>query len=179
MAQTPNNYSLIQGMLGLRYHFTGQNYVELMGGATQRTFEDGLVLYELKDTTDAVGMLTWVYSENSMYSVRLMADQGISTYGANLYFTYTGALAKLTYFINPKMNLMLSGRYQRAVYDLDNNDREGLWKDDRIDDIIVANTVFHWDLIQRDNVGTVAFEAGYNWRDRNSSIDDIDDVLEP
>lgn len=182
------SYNLLQGLLGLRYHFTGQNYVELMGGAVQRTFDNWAdnelpsppyganeLMYDIQDTTDAVGTLIWVYNENSMYSLRLMADQGISTYGVNLYFTYTGASAKLTYFINPKMNLAFSCRYQHAVFDLEKNGREWMWDEDRIDDVIVASANFNWDLIQRDRVGTVSFQAGYNWRDRNSSIDDIED----
>lgn len=182
------DYRLIQGVVGLRYHINRHAYVEGTAGAAQRDVYDlsdatlasppyaaNTEAYELEDTTSPIVDIVFNYTKPKRYTWEVAGQQGISTYGNNLFYTHTTARTNFKYFLTPKFAFDLEGRYQRAVFDADTNSRDWQWDEDRTDDIMIGSARMMWDIMQKNNRGTLTLIAGYDYQQRDSSIDDAED----
>ncbi len=182
------DYRLLQGVVGLRYKINRYATIEGTAGAAQRDVYDlseatlvsppyaaGTLAYDLEDTTDPIVNVVFNYEKPKRFSWNIRGQQGISTYGNNLFYTHTTADTTFQYFFDPKLSMELEGRYQRAVFNVDANGRDWQWDEDRTDDLMIASVRFIWDILQKDNRGTLTLIAGYDYNMRDSSIDDAED----
>ena len=182
------DYSLIQGMLGLRYSFNSTTYIEALGGYTQQTFDNlsevlvpvpgpylGTPAFDVEDNSSTVVVISFVVKSEKRYTFTVNGTQGISTYGQNLFFNYLSANTSLTYHLTPKISARLGAQYQQSTYDLEDNCREWVWDDDRVDNTTYATANLNWDILKKRDQGTLALSVGYSYQNRDSSIDSIDD----
>jgi len=172
------NFRIFQGYLGLRYKFQPNSYLEILGGYANRDIYDLPDNWDLKDTGDAIGRIALVSAAPQRYNLEIYADRGISLYGTNIFFVYTGAGISGSVNFSPKLAFLGGCTYRQAYYDLERNDREWLWEDDRIDNILAAQAALVWDIIQRDGEGTLTAQIGYNYQQRDSNIDDPGDFVD-
>lgn len=172
------NYRLYQTYLGLRYKFQPNTHIEALGGYAVRDFYDMPDNWDLEDTQDVIGRITLISAVPKRYNLEIYADRGISTYGTNIFFVYTGAGINGSFNITPKLAVRGGGSYRQAYYDLERNDREWLWEDDRVDNITTARASLVWDILQRDGEGTLIAEIGYGYQQRDSNIDDPSDFVD-
>lgn len=177
------NYIILIGYGGLRYHFTNNAYLEALAGAAQRTFYDlssstlpsppfaaGSKAYDLQDYTEPVGMIIFVATAPKRYTLQASLEHQVSIYGQNLFFTYTGANVNYTYYFTPKLSFNLGARYYQALFDLDRNGRQWLWKENRTDNVSYLNANLHYDILQKGGEGTLSVEGGWALSMRDSSI---------
>jgi hypothetical protein len=190
-------YTFWQGLLGIRYHFSPNTYMELAGGYSGKHFKDinkqttarlgttlvpaatfypvPMRLYRLDDMAAPVAMFSFVSETTNKYRLIVSATYGGSTYGQNLYFNYMDARARFTYYFTPKLTANLQGGYNQAVFDREDNSRQWLWKTDRIDNLTTIGASLHWDILQKGGQGTLSLEAGWNLQMRDSNIDNRND----
>jgi hypothetical protein len=181
------DYMLIQGLLGLRYNFNSATYIEALGGYAQRTFDNlsetlvpfgpyiGTLAFDVEDTSSTVAIITFNTKAEKRYSFAVKGTQGISTYGQNLFFDYLSAMTSFKYHFTPKIYSRLAAQYQQSIYDLEDNSREWVWNDDRVDNTTYASASLNWDILQKRNQGTLSLAVGYAYQNRDSSIDSADD----
>ncbi|MFO8056402.1 MAG: hypothetical protein R6V10_03805 [bacterium] len=188
---TVADYRLLQGLVGLRYQINRHMHVEGAAGAAQRDVYDipdatlpsppyaaNSLRYDLEDTTDPVADISFHYSKPKSFNWTIKGQQGISTYGNNLFYTHTTANTSFKYFFSPKVSMNLNARYQHAVFNTETNGREWQWADDREDDILIGGANLAWDILQKNNRGTLTLTLGYKYRARDSNIDDEDNYTQ-
>ncbi len=159
------------------------SYLELLVGAATRQFYDlseatlpsppfaaNRLAYDLEDTTDPVAILTYHRAIPKRYILVLSLERNLSIYGQNLFFYYTGLNANFTYYFTPKLSLKVGGRYYQAVFELERNGREWLWDEDRKDNVTWVNLAVHYDILQKGGQGTLSVEGGWQYSQRDSSI---------
>lgn len=182
------NYHLYMLLAGVRYYIDKSTYLEVLGGAAQRDFYDlsnatlpsppfgaNRLAYDLEDNTEPLANIGFYRNVPKRYSLAMILERGISVYGQNLFFTYTGVNLNLSYFLTPKLTFNVAGRYYQAVFDLEKNGREWLWEDDRTDNVTYLNVRLHYDILQKGGQGTLSVEGGYTLSQRDSSINGPDD----
>ncbi len=178
--QNNADYNLLQAMAGARYKFSSKAYVQGLGGGYNKAYtdlpEEGAGP-QLEDATGSVVKLDFIYSESQQYKVTVGAIQGVNTYGQNLMFEYTSGRMALTYYITPKVTANVSGLYKYVLYDVEKNDREDRWKDDRKDNLINARANIGWDILQKGGEGTLSVAGGYTYQMRDSNIDGPEDYV--
>jgi hypothetical protein len=182
------DYNLIQGMVGVRYKLNSKSNIEALGGWAQRTFTDladealpsppyppNETRWDLDDMADPLAKIKFTTIPNNKLRLSLSADQGISTYGQNYFFTYTTGAADVRYDFTQKLYTNITFDYRQSTYDNDRNDYDWFYEDDRVDVTTQAKARLHYDILQKNNEGTLSVEGGYIYRSRDSSIDADDD----
>jgi len=184
------DYTLLQGMAGIRYIFTPRVNLTVLGGWAQRDFSDlseqrlsaawpapwaGAKLYDLENMSDPVGRVSLVLTSPAKNTLDFTAQQGISTYGQNLFFNYTLYMVNAGYNITPDLRTQVLVQYRQSVYDVEKNGREWLWRDDRQDNTTYVNAMIHWDILKKRNRGTLMLELGGTYQNRDSNIDNARD----
>lgn len=185
------DYTLYQGMLGLRYHFNSQTSLTGLGGVAHREFRDlsrftlpsppydaDTLAYDLSDTTEPVGMIILDHLSPGGLDLSLRGERGVSIYGRNLFYTHTSVHLLLKYPFTSQVGVRLSGRYQHAVFDADDNGRDWQWSDDRVDQIIVGNASLYYHILMKGGQPTLSVEGGYIYRSRDSSLDRASDYTD-
>ncbi len=181
------DYVLLQGMVGISHFFSPRTNLTVLGGYAQRNFSDlsnqrlsvvwpdpafaGTRAFDLKNMGDPVGRATLSFTSPANNSLNFIAEQGISTYGQNLFFNYTLFAAVAVYHFTPNIRGNLNLQYRQTFYDREKNGREWEWRDDRKDNIMYVNGLVHWDVLKKRNQGTLMLEAGAIYQNRDSSID--------
>ena len=172
-----SDYRLYQGLGGLRFNLREQTYLELLGGYVMRDFYNVSDVYKLENTQDGIGRITFVTGKPKRYNLQLTGERGVSIYGDNLFFVYNGVSADSKLYLAPKVAFKLVGSYRNALYDLDRNDRTDLWKQDRVDNIYLADAALQWDILEKEGEGTLTVMAGYTFQFRDSNIDSANDYV--
>lgn len=199
--EKPANYNLLQGMVGIKHKVSTKTRIEIMGGYATRDFYDisdtrlplslyiaaqnrwvpyrnADLMYDLEDMGDPIGRAAFSTGIPHRYSFVLSGTKGFSTYGQNIFFSYTSGRATFDYFFTPKLSAGIEGSFNQAVYDREKNGREWTWDEDKIDDIYGAGAHLTYDILQKGGKGTLTLRAGYSYLNRDSSIDEWKDYAD-
>lgn len=181
-------FDSLQGMIGLRYHRSETTNMHFLVGAVQKQYKDvpedylpvppwpaNTLKYDLEDKINWVADAGFSNMKSGVYNFNIKGQQGISTYGQNIFFTYSLYGTDFTYFFTPKIKMDLSGTYRYAVYSIEDNGQEWRWEEDRIDEITTASASINYDILQKNSRGSLSVTIGYNYILRNSTIDENND----
>jgi len=177
-----SDYLLYEYMGGLRFRPNPETSLEVIGGGATRQLTDlpdKAVLDLEEDVTSPVGRVTLNYHPLSNLIIKLQGEQGLSTYGRNIYFTYTAADLVIDYDVTPKVAARVSADYRHDVFDKDDNGRDYLWEEDRTDEMLIAHGSLNWDILQKEGKGTLILSVGYTYQSRDSSLDGPGDYVNP
>lgn len=170
------DYTFYDAVIGLTYRFTENTSISAHAGADSKQFTD-IGPYEIQDYTTPLIRVELTTARPQRYQVILRADTGTNYYGPNLFFDYYGANLTLRYYFTKAIYTDLSGVYHYDIFDLERNNREELWTDDRIDVIYIYTGAMHFDFIKRRDHYWLGFEFGYSHKTRDSNIDGSEDYV--
>ncbi len=177
------DFDRIQAMIGLRYKIDSNSSIEVLGGYGWRNYSDvtpiplpapwpaGTTRNDIEDMADPLASLLYQYTLSKKVEISLRGTQGISTYGQDLFFVYTSGNGRVTYFVTPKINLQFIADYRQATYDMEKNNKEWMWDEDRIDRNTRLEAIAHYDILQKGGQGTLSIEGGYRYQLRDSNLD--------
>lgn len=169
------NFRIYQGLAGVRFSLREMTYLEILGGYAMRDIYQESEMYDMEDSGDGIGRISLISMQPKRYNMNLTVERGLSLYGTNLFFVYTGASLSGRFWLMPKLSVKGAAVYRQAFYDAEINDRTEVWNDDRTDNVIVGNAAVIWDIMEKDGEGTLTLEGGYNYIYRDSNIDSDSD----
>jgi len=172
------DYNFYQGLLGYRHRFNERNDLEIAGGAYYRDFINEVNL-KFEDYTTPLGRVTFNSELAEKYKLNLQGEYGTSTYGQNIFYDYINGTASFKYFFTRKLIAQLDALYNYNTFDRKRNERELLWKEDRVDSIYVGRVLVFWDLIQKNKEPILRTQVGYEHKVRDSNLDSRQDYLIP
>ena len=170
------DYSYYQGLLRLDYKFSPRTSLRVAGGARSRHYF-GETDRDFKDYTTLVARIGFHQSQAYRYKLTIGGEYSSSTYGQNLYFNYWQVGTTFIYYFAKPLYIQVGYHYKQDLYDRSELDMENVWADDRLDILHLANASITWEALKRHNIPYLSFKLGYNYRLRDSNIDQADDYL--
>jgi hypothetical protein len=168
------DYNFYQGVLGVSLRFSERTQLKVSGGAHNKVFFDE-GQFDMEDYTVPFARINFIQQQANRYRLDLIGEAGTSTYGQDLFFDYYSGSAKFRYYFLKGLYVNVYGTYKQDVFDVEINDREFMWEDDRVDDLIVYGAELDWKIFQKNNNTWLALQLLYRHRTRISNIVDQND----
>lgn len=174
------DYYYIQGMAEAQYKLTSKATLVADAGAQYRHFfgQQNLAR-KLEDYTIPVGKISFVQTEKLKYTIDLSALYSTNTYGINAYFNYVEGRARLRYYLTKALYAEGTFVYKQDYYDREKLGYEGIWKQDRIDNVYLATAKINWDILSKRGTPYLIARATYQYQLIDSNINGPEDYLAP
>lgn len=173
------DFNYYQALLGFSYSFTPRATLQISGGADQRQYFGEPEGRDLKDHILPVGRVTFNLAEKNKYNLLVGGEYSESKYGQDLFFTYWQGNASFTYYFGKILSATAGIIYKNDTYDREILDMKDIWRDDRQDQLYIANARITLDALRKYDTPYLSFIAGYQYAVRESNIDgELDDYVD-
>ena len=172
------DYDFYQALLDFTYKLSAKASLEAAAGAHVRQFfGKSNDTPDLKDYTLPIGRISYNQASKNQYGLTLAGEYSSNTYGINLYFNYWQVSGDFKYYIRKPFYLDFTGIYKQDTYNRENLDLENVWRHNRVDNVGIASIALVWDALRKAETPYLSFNLGYQFQNRDSSIDKAEDYV--
>jgi len=171
------DYTYVQSTLGVNWRLSPKSLLHFSAGAQWRDFYGEAPGREFEDFTLPVARISFNHGEKYRYELGVGGEYAPSVYGLNYYFNYWQADAHFKFWVRRPLYLYTDVYYKQNTFDRDMIDMDGVWVDDRVDNVTIARAGVVFDALRRHEVPYLSFQLEYTYNLRESNIDEGADYV--